>query len=95
LEFNNLRRQILANLGHKWRETNKIRTFDLETIQSEFADIPGKNLKASIRSLADEGHIQLSHGNHRISLTHKGLDHLRIIYTEKKDEEIIVAEKLT
>jgi DNA-binding MarR family transcriptional regulator len=94
MKFNNLRRRILSHLGHRWRETSTTRLIDLETIQSEFADIPKPDFEASIRSLEDEGHIQISHDGRTISLTRKGLDHLRIIYTENKNEEIIVAEKL-
>ena len=94
MKFNNLRRQILANLGYRWREINNIQSFDLETIRSDFADIPEHDFEASIKSLEEEGLIQLSHDCRTISLSHKGLDHLRIIYTDKKDEEIIIAEKL-
>jgi len=95
MEFNNLRRQILANLGQKWRESNTIQSFDKETIQSKFADIPEGNFDASIQSLEDDGHIQCANNCRTISLTHKGINHLRIIDTDKKDEEIIVAEKLS
>jgi hypothetical protein len=84
MKFNNLRRQILANLGQKWRETNTIQTFDFKTIQSEFADIPETDFETSIRSLEDGGHIQRSHDGRTISLTHKGLDHLRIIIRKKR-----------
>ena len=94
MEFINLRRQILANLGQKWRETNTIRPFDVETIQTNFADIPENAFEASIQSLEKEGHIQLANDCRTISLTHKGLDHLRVIYTDRKDEEVVVAEKL-
>lgn len=95
MEFNNLRRQILVNLGHKWRETNSKRSFDLETLRSEFADIPEDDLSASLQSLEDEGYIRIPSDWRTISLTHKGMDPLRIIYTDRKDEEIIVAEKLS
>jgi hypothetical protein len=95
MKFNNLRRQILANLGHRWRKINNIRSFDLETIRSDFADIPEHDFLASIESLEEEGLIQLSHDCRTISLAHKGLDHLHIIHTDKKDEEIIIAEKLS
>jgi len=94
MEFKNLRRQILANLGHKWRENNIIQSVDLETIQSEFADIPEDDFGASIQSLEDDGYIRIPSDWQTIRLTHKGLDHLRIMYTDRKDEEIIVAEKL-
>jgi hypothetical protein len=97
MEFNNLRRMILVTLGYKWREvdTLTIRSIRLKTFQAEYADIPEGDFEASIQSLEDEGLIRLSQDCRSISLTHKGLDHLRIIYTDKKDEEIIVAEKLT
>jgi hypothetical protein len=95
MEFNNLRRMILVTLGHKWREVDTIRSNRLKAIQAEYADIPEGDFEASIQSLEDEGLIRLSQDCRSISLTHKGLDHLRIIYTDKKDEEIIVAEKLT
>ena len=95
MKFNNLRRQILTNLGHRWREINNIQSFNLETIRSDFADIPEHDFLASIESLEEEGLIQLSHDCWTISLAHKGLDHLRIIYTDKKDEELIIAEKLS
>jgi hypothetical protein len=95
MEFNNLRRMILVTLGHKWREVDTIRSIRLKTFQAEFADIPEGDFEASIQSLKDEGLIQLSQDCRTISLTHKGLEHLHIIYSDKKDEEIIVAEKLT
>jgi hypothetical protein len=66
----------------------------LETIRQDFADIPKDELNISIQSLEDDGYIRLSNDCRTIRLTHGGLDHLRIIYTGKKDEEIIVAEKL-
>jgi hypothetical protein len=95
MEFNNLRRKILVNLGHRWRKTNNIKLFDLKTIKSDFADIPENNFDAKIQSLTDEGHVQLSHGNQTIGLTHKVLNHLQILNTDNNNEEIIIAEKLT
>jgi len=95
MKFKNLRRQILVNLGNRWREADTIQSFDLIAIQSEFADIPERDFRFSIQSLEGDGLIELSHGGQSIRLTHKGLNHLRFIYTENNNEEIIVAEKLT
>ena len=94
MHFNNLRRNILAMLGESWRQTGARGAFSLDPIRSEFADIPESDLDGHIRSLAQAGYINLTTGGNWAELTSKGIDRLKIIQGQKKDDEVVVPKEL-
>lgn len=94
MQFNNLRRNILAMLGESWRQTGARGAFSLDPIRSEFADIPESDLDGHIQSLAQAGYINLAAGGHWAELTPKGIDRLKVIHGKKTDEEVVFPKEL-
>ena len=94
MQFNNLRRNILAMLGEYWRQSGEKGRFSLHPIREEFSDIPGRDLDGHIASLETNGYIELTENGAFARLTRKGLDRLKIIEIEKDDEEIVVPKEL-
>ena len=94
MEFNNLRRNILARLGKQWRQSNGNNCIFLDRVRSDYGDIPPKDVEGAIRSLKDEGLILLSGKKEMVRLTRDGLNRLRVIKDRKSDNEIIVAKEI-
>ena len=94
MQFNNLRRNILAMLGECWRQSGEKGRFSLDPIRQEFSDIPGRDMDDHIASLETNGYIELTENGDFARLTRKGLDRLKIIAVEKNDEEIVVPKEL-
>jgi len=94
MEFNNLRRNILARLGKKMRQSNGKKSFVLDGIRSEYSDIPEKDVNGAIHSLNDKGIILLSNDNQSIQLTKKGLSRLQIIKDRKNNDEVVLAKEI-
>ena len=94
MEFNNLRRNILARLGKKMRQSNGKKSFILDGIRSDYSDIPKNDVEDAIYSLKDKGFILLSNENQSIQLTKKGLNRLHIIKNRKSNDEVIIAKEI-
>ena len=94
MEFNNLRRNILARLGKSWRQSNGKNSFLLDRVRSDYSDIPPKEVEGAIRSLHDEGLILLSGNNKTVRLTRDGLNRLRVIKDLKHDNEIVTVKAI-
>lgn len=94
MQFNNLRRNILAMLGEYWRQSGEKGRFSLGPIREEFSDIPGRDMDDHLASLERNGYIELTENGDSARLTRKGLDHLAIVAVEKNDEEIVVPKEL-
>jgi hypothetical protein len=94
MQFNNLRRNILAMLGEYWRQSGEKGQFPLGPIREEFSDIPARDMDVHIASLEGNGYIELTENGDFARLTPRGLDRLKIITVEKKDDEIVVPKEL-
>jgi hypothetical protein len=94
MEFNNLRRNILARLGKKMRQSNGKKSFVLDGIQSDYSDIPKNEVEGAIHSLKEKGFILLSNENRSIQLTQKGLNQLQIIKDPKRNNEVVIAKEI-
>jgi hypothetical protein len=94
MQFNNLRRNILAILGEYWRQSGEKGRFSLDPIRQEFSDIPGRDMDDHIASLETNGYIELTENGDFARLTRKGIDRLKIIAVEKNDEKIVVPKQL-
>ena len=94
MEFNNLRRNILAGLGKKWRQSNGKSSIFLDRVRSDYGDIPPKDVEGAIRSLQDEGLIVMSGKKEMVRLTRDGLNRLRVIRNRKSDNEIVMAKEI-
>ena len=94
MEFNNLRRNILARLGKKMRQSNGKKSFVLDGIRSDYSDIPKNDVEGAIHSLKDKGFILLYNDNQSIQLTQKGLSRLHIIKDRKNNDEVVLAKEI-
>ena len=94
MEFNNLRRNILAVLGERWRQTGMKGKFSLRNVRSEFSDIPDKDLEGHIGSLARDGYIKLFDNSQQVELTSKGVARLKIIDAEQRDGKMVFVKEL-
>lgn len=94
MEFNNLRRNILARLGKELRMPNGNKSSAMDGIRSDYSDIPETDVEDAIQSLKDNGLILLSSENQSIQLTPKGLDRLQVIKDRKNNDEVILAKEI-
>jgi hypothetical protein len=94
MEFNNLRRNILSNLGKKYLQTNSKKPFLLDGIRSEYSDIPKIDVEGAIHSLRDNGFVLFSKDEQSIQLTPKGLDRLQVNKDRKSNEKFVMAKEL-
>ena len=94
MEFNNLRRNILSNLGKKYLQTNSKKSFLLNGIRSEYSDIPKNDVEGAIHSLKDNGLVMFSKNKQSIQLTPKGLGRLQVIKDRKSNEEVVMAKEI-
>lgn len=94
MDFNNLRRNILALIGEKWHQSGKKGEFSLGPVRSEFSDIPESDLEEHIESLNRQGYIKLSDSGNRASLTRKGLERLKIIDDDAHNGRMVVPGRL-
>jgi len=94
MEFNNLRRNILARLGKKLRQPNGKKSFALDGIKSDYSDIPKKDMDGAIHSLKDSGLVLFSKDKQSIQLTPKGLDRLQVIKDRKGKNEVVIAKEI-
>jgi hypothetical protein len=94
MQFNNLRRNILAMLGEYWHQTGERGGFSLAPIRKEFSDIPQGDMEDHIASLAGNGYIELSENDDFARLTQKGIERLKIIKVKKNEEKIVVPKEL-
>lgn len=79
MEINNIERNIMYLLGKKWLKSGSSGPFDTDWIFDTFSDIPGKNMKAALRSMKKNGYVELTPNYRRISLTRKGLFKIKVI----------------
>jgi hypothetical protein len=94
MEFNNLRRNILARLGKKMRQSNGKKSFVVDGIRSDYSDIPKNDVDGAIHSLKEHGFVLFSKNKHAIQLTPKGLDRLHIIKDRKNNDEVVIAKEI-
>jgi hypothetical protein len=94
MQFNNLRRNILAMLGEYWRQSGEKGRFSLDPIRQEFSDIPGRDMDDHIASLETNGYIELTESGDFARLTRKGLDRLKIIAVEKTTRKSLSQKNL-
>ena len=94
MQFNNLRRNILAMLGECYRQKGVKGKFSLHQVRSEFADIPEKDLEGYITSLARNGYIKVSDNAQQAELTQKGVDQLEILDVEQREKGMVFVKEL-
>lgn len=94
MEFNNLRRNILARLGKKQCQSNGNKSFVLDGIRSEYRDIPEKDVDGAIHSLKDNGLVLFSKDRQSIQLTPKGLKRLQVLRDRKSNNEFVIAKDI-
>lgn len=94
MHFNNLRRNILAMLGESWSKTGERGNFSLEPIRTEFADIPESDFEDHLDSLVREGYIKLSADGDFAELTPEGVNRLKIVSSQKGEDDVVVPKKL-
>jgi len=94
MEFNNLRRNILAILGEEWQKSESNGKISLHPVRSEFSDLPESDLENYIESLARDGYIMLSDDRNRAKLTGKGISRLTLSEAEKSDAKMVVVDQL-
>ena len=94
MQFNNLRRNILAMLGECWRQTGAKEKFSLRRVRTEFSDIPAEDLEGYIESLARNGYIKMSEDSQQAELTPKGVDQLKLIDVGQGNKEMVFVKEL-
>lgn len=73
MKFNNIRNNILYFIGDMMVLQRKKTSLTLSHLYASFGDIPQKHIKEAVESLKNKDLISLSHQNHTIMLTDKGL----------------------
>ena len=66
-------------LGKEWLKSGASGPFETDWIFETFSDIPDKNMKAALRSIAKTGYVELSSNYRRISITPKGLSKIKVV----------------
>jgi hypothetical protein len=79
MEFINLERNILYQLGNEWLKSGTLGPFKTGWIFEKFCDIPAENLKKALTSTNEGGFIELTPDYRKISLTQKGLSKIKVI----------------
>jgi hypothetical protein len=90
MEFDNLRRNILARLGKKLRQGNGKNVFGLDGIRSAYSDIPEQYVESAIHSLSDKGLVLFSKDKQSIQLTQKGFNRLQVVKDRKGKNEVVI-----
>lgn len=94
MEFDNLRRNILAGLGKQWRQSKGKRNYYLDGIRSEYSDIPVRDVDGAVQSLIAKGFILLSREKQSIQITPKGLNRLQVIKDRNNNDDVIMAKEI-
>ena len=86
MKINNIERNVMYLLGKEWLKSGVSGPFDTDWILNKFSDIPDKNMKDALQSIAKYGYVELTSNYRRVSLTRKGLSKIKVIKLPQNDK---------
>jgi hypothetical protein len=95
MEFNNLERNILYDLGFNNRQLDTMTPLKISHIYINFGDIPEENVNKAIINLQNDGLLETSKESRDLFLTSKGIATIEGIYNCLREKSICPQQKTT